>query len=347
VGGIDVVFLNPADESDPFWKMTTDFLLASAEDLNIEVEIIYSSRNHILIVEQAQEVVHRSRKPDYLLIGNEKGSAQSIIELAQQAGVKVFLFNNGFIEPIDMKKFGKPRLHYPVWIGQLIPNNYSAGYQIATHLIQEAKARGTTDAEGKLKLAALAGAFYTHSSRERVRGLQDAVKEYSDDVELVQVIPGDWSEKTAELKSKLMFSRYKDIGAVWGANDVTVFGAITSAKMLGKKPGQDILFGGCGWYPPAIERVKQGTIVTTVGGHFMDGAWALVLLHDYHHGKDFIDEEVKSEMYSIDSSNVAKYLDIFGEQKWNKIDFSRFSKVLNQNLQKYNFSLETVLQQFQ
>ncbi len=97
---------------------------------------------------------------------------------------------------------------------------------------------------------------------------------------------------------------------------------------MGLDPGKDILFGGCGWYAPAIKKVQDGTLATTVGGHFMEGGWVMVLIHDYHHGRDFISDPIETAMYSIDKSNVEK------------------SKVHNSNLKKYDFSLEAVLQQF-
>ena len=178
---LHVVLLNPAEENNSFWGMTTDFLLAAADDLNIDVEVLYSNRNHVLVVDQAKEVLGRQKKPDYLLTGNEKGTAGRIIELAEQAKVKVFLFNNGFIDPEDIKKYGQPRSSYKYWIGQLIPDNYHAGYLIAKNLISDAFAKGLTPRDGgKLKMAALAGTFYTHASVERVRGLKDAVEEYKD-----------------------------------------------------------------------------------------------------------------------------------------------------------------------
>ncbi|WP_108651877.1 hypothetical protein [Dongshaea marina] len=72
----------------------------------------------------------------------------------------------------------------------------------------------------------------------------------------------------------------------------------------------------------------------------------MVMLYDYHHGKDFIDDPVKSRMYPIDRSNVDKYIQIFGRQQWQQIDFRKFSKVLNPNIKQYDFGLDAVLAQF-
>lgn len=340
-----VTFLNPSSTTDLFWSMATDFMSAAAGDLHIELEVLNSDRNHILTVQQGREVIARATPPDYILTGNDKRSAGPIIELAAKRGIKVFVFNNGFVEPKDIAKFGRPRQHYPNWIGQFIPDNYGAGYQIGEILIRQGIARGLEDQDGLLKVVAFAGTYATHASLERTRGLRDAVKANAGKVSLLQVLPGDWSEKTAINKAALMFRRYGDsrIGAIWGVNDATIFGVMKSAKAIGILPGRDTLFGSCGWHTDAIKMVQTGALTTSVGGHYMDGAWSLVMLYDYHHGVDFIDDPVRSAMYSVDASNVDRFLATFGQEDWSRIDFTSFSKVGNPDLSHYDFSLETVI----
>ena len=58
-------------------------------------------------------------------------------------------------------------------------------------------------------------------------------------------------------------------------------GAMEGVVAAGKSPGKDVFIGGLNWDPPALDKVKDGALVTTVGGHFMIGGWALVLLYDY------------------------------------------------------------------
>jgi len=342
---IHVVLLNPGGDHW-FWEMIIDFMQASAEDLDIQLEVITSHRNHILTIQQAKEVASRKNPPDYIVTGNEKSNAGEIIKIANEAGVKVFLFNNGFVSPEDFKTYGRPREKYKHWIGELIPNNFSAGYQMGNILINQSLAAGLTAQDGKVHMAAIAGAFKTHASTERVRGLRQAVEENAHRVNLLQVFPGDWTAKKAEQVSMGLLSRYPEVSVIWAANDTTAFGAMNTATSMGLTPGKDILFGGCGWYAPAINKVQEGTLATTVGGHFMEAGWVMVLIHDYHHGRDFISNPIETAMYSIDKSNVEKFTKVFGEQQWNKIDFKKFSKVHNSNLKKYDFSLEAVLQQF-
>jgi len=343
---IRVVLLNPGG-SHWFWKMMINHMQAAAEDLDMQLEVITSNWEHYLTVRQAKEVVNRKNPPDYIITGNEKSNAGNIIKLADGAGVKVFLFSNGFVYAKDVEAYGRPRGKYKYWIGEMIPNNFSAGYQMGKVLIDQALSANLIAQDGKVHIGAIAGTYATHASVERIRGLKAVVEEYADKVELLQVIPGDWTAQRGEKAAMGLFRRYPEIGVIWGANDTTALGAMRAAVSIGKTPGKDVLFGGCCWYAPAIQKILSGELSTSAGGHFMEAGWTMVLLYDYHHGIDFIAESIETFMYSIDSSNVEEYSKAFAKHEWNKIDFRKFSKVHNPSLRKYDFSLNVVLQQLE
>ncbi len=343
---IRVTLLNPGG-THWFWQMTIDFMRAAAEDLQIELEVITSDWDHFLTVEQAEDVVHRPQPPHYLITGNEKSNAGKIIQIADQAKVHTFLFSNGFVDPKDSAKYRQPRIKYTHWIGQLIPDNFSAGYQMGKALIRQALQLDLRRQDGKVPVVAIAGAHLTHASVERVRGLRAAVAEFEDQAVLLQVFSGDWTALRAEEIGRGIFRRYADVAVVWCVNDSTAFGAMGAALSAGRKPGKDVLFGGCGWHPDAISRVQADTLTTTVGGHFMDGAWVLVMLYDYHHGRDFYREDLQLQMVPIEHDNVEKYLSLLNRQEWHRIDFTQFSKIHNPQLRKYDFSVEKVLRQLQ
>ncbi len=138
------------------------------------------------------------------------------------------------------------------------------------------------------------------------------------------------------------------MGAIWAANDPIALGVMEAMVDLDKKPGHGVFVGGLNWDVPALKKVREGALTTTMGGHFMTGGWVMVLLHDYHHGKDFAQKgaNLKMKIFNeINSSNVDEYLQNFGDQKWDKIDFTRFSKVLNPEVKKYQFFLKALLKQ--
>ncbi|MBF0468093.1 MAG: ABC transporter substrate-binding protein [Desulfamplus sp.] len=342
---IKVTFINPgfSDPDNPtggFWLSVSSFMNAVADQLNIDLEIIYAERDHFKMKKQAKEVVIRKNPPQYLVVVNEKLSAQSMVTDADKAGVKVFVMLNTF-EGEQHHRTGVPREKYKNYIGSLVPDNHYAGYQIAKLLIDHSLKAGVTAPDGNLNMLGFAGDFVTQASVERVAGLEQAVSEY-DNVALKQIVVCDWSKDEAENKLPFMLERYPDIAAVWCVNDPVALGAIQGAVNVGRKPGTDIFFGGLNWDGPGLEKVKTGELVTSLGGHFMTGGWALVLLYDYHNGKDFADQglELKYKIFSaINKQNIDNFMEKFGDRNWSKIDFTRFSRVLNQNITKYDFDI--------
>ncbi len=338
-----VVLLNPGGDHW-FWKMMIDFMQNVSDDLDIDLEIKTSDRDHFLSIEQAREVATRVEPPDVIITGNEKSNAKEIIRIADSAGVDVFLFNNGFVDHEDSIAMGKPREVYPHWIGQLNPNNFSAGYQMGTFLIRKARAQFKLPLDSTVYIVAIAGTRKTHASSERVRGLRQAIAEDGHS-KLLQEIPGDWTAQHAKVVSNVFLKRYPKIHVVWGANDSTIMGAMESARALGMIPGVHVVFGGCGWYLPALELIKSGELAVSVGGHFMEAGWSLVLINDYLSGIDFNEETIDTEMYVISKENVGLYLKKSLDHNWASIDFKKFSKKYNSALKKYNFSLDAVLNQ--
>ncbi|MFB2862077.1 ABC transporter substrate-binding protein [Aeromonas sp. MdU4] len=343
---IHVTFVSCCQKEGFFWPKVDALMQAAADDLQIDVEVLYAEMDHLKMVKMVKEVVHRANPPDYLIVDNFKMQGGTMIREADAAGVKVFLMANGLNEE-QTALFGKPREKYKHWIGELTPDNQFAGYQLAKELINQALDAGVTASDGKLHLAAISGDFVTPASVQRVAGLEQAVAEYPN-VELKQVVPGQWDEQRAQGIAIKLAKRYPELGALWVANDEMALAAMNGLLANGKTPGKDIFVGGINWKKEALEQVTKGKMSASIGGHFMLGAWSLVLLYDYHHGKDFADEgvQVRQRLFGvIDAQNVDQYLSVFGDENWQKIDFTRFSKELNPSLKKYDFSIEAILRQ--
>jgi ABC-type sugar transport system substrate-binding protein len=349
-GRMRVTFINPgiSDPIDPtggFWLSVSSFMRAAAEQLDIDLEIIYSERDHIRMQQQAREVAERSVLPDYLIVVNEKLAADEMVKTADRAGLKVFVMLNSF-ESDQAEEMGPPRKKYKNWIGSLLPDNNIAGSLVTQQIIDEATRRSASW-NGRLKLFAIAGDPVTQASVQRVEGLRKTVSEYAG-VELQQVFIGEWRQDIARQQTQIALLRYPETRAIWAANDPMAEGAIEGALEEKRQPGKDIFIGGVNWDAPALTRIKNGSLAVSVGGHFMTGGWTLVLLYDYHHGRDFADEgpALQRQIFGIlNRNNIDVFLNKFGDRNWNKVDFSRFSKVLNPSLTKYDFSTEAVIEQ--
>lgn len=342
---INVSFVSCCLHDDFFWPKVESFMKAAADDLDINLEVVYAEMNHIRMKEMAEKIATREKRPDYLIIDNYKLMAGEIIKSVNKSGVKIFLMANGLTEEQALE-FGKPREKYANWIGELTPDNHYAGQQLAKALIDRSLAQGTKAKDSKLHMIALSGDYVTPAGLQRIDGLREEVSGYPD-VDLKQIIPCFWQKKEARNRIEAILNRYPETSAIWAANDEMALGAMEGAVACGKKPGKDIFFGGVNWEKETLKKIADGSMVASVGGHFMMGGWALVLLHDYHKGRDFAEEGVKLKMKIfeiIDAQNVNVYLSQFEDENWHKIDFTRFSKILNPNVTKYDFSIKTLLQ---
>ena len=349
---IKVAFVNPgvstvSNATGGFWFNVTSFMKAAANDLNIELKVYYAERNHLKLKKLVNEIATGQDKPDYLVIVNEKNQGAAQLDEAFKGKIKTFVILNTLAEK-ELGSYGSPRQKHADWIGSLVPDNEFAGRQIAEHLIRTAKSKGLAASDGKLQLIGIAGDKITPAAVQRNDGLNAAIAQ-STNVSLKQIFSAEWSRDKAKISSKQALKRYPELGAIWAANDPIALGALEAVNNdSSKKAGNNILIGGLNWDIPALEQIQKGNMDISMGGHFMTGGWAMVLLHDYHNGKDFAQNGAALKMKifdKIDDSNVKSYLDKFGDKNWDKIDFTRFSKALNSDVKQYEFSLTEILKQ--
>ena len=95
----------------------------------------------------------------------------------------------------------------------------------------------------------------------------------------------------------------------------------------------------------AVRLVPFAAVASLAGGHFITGAWALVMIYDYHHGRDFADEglELERSMFAqFDPRLADRYLQRF-DGGIRGVDFRRYSRALNPKLKRYDFGFAQLL----
>jgi len=337
-----VVFANPAAQDDAFFGLMNGFMKAAADDLGFEMAVYYGNRNHVLIDENVKTIFKRERLPDYLVGMNARGSGIGMLDKAEAARVKTVFINQSFLGEVR-EEAGIPGEKYKQWLFEYLPDDTHSGYILAKALIEKALADGLVDEDGMVNVIAISGHETSAASILREKGLAEAVAEFSN-VRLLQVAHAGWKRGKARDLAKGLLSRYPEASVIWSASDLMAMGIAEGIREFGKTPGIDVLTGGIDWASFALDMVESGDFTVTVGGHFMDGAWALVMLYDRIHGVD-VPLVSASHFSQITAKNVAKYRRYFGMNKWDRIDFRKFSKVLNPELKEYDFSLDAVLEQ--
>ncbi len=343
-GDIRVGFINPTGPPE-FWLLVSSTMRAAAAQLGINVDERYSDRSFDKAIALARDFLSERPPLDYLIATNDVGVGGEIIKLADAAGVPVILLNND-VDEKQWAEYGEPRTKYRRWLGSIVPDHEGGGYGIAEAILIEAV---RIKKNRPLKVVGLAGEIDTPASNGRVRGLKRAVGVMRQllgpgSVELIDVGNLDWSEKGAETWVREFVRKGRPIDVLWAANDPMALGAITALREAGYTPGVNVVVGGLNWSQAGVERVLKGEMIVTHGGHFLVGAWAMVVLRDHHDGRDFAEEEVRLQfpMGAFDLPVARRFSEI-GKVDWRKVDFSRFSKIRNPEVMRYNFTPDAVL----
>jgi ABC-type sugar transport system substrate-binding protein len=331
------------DKDHAFWRSVRAFMEAAAEDLDLQLRWHYANHDQVRGRKQILAEVKGRRRIDAALVVNFKKQGDRFFKILDRHKIPTMVHVVGANHAVS----GRPRQKHKRWIGELVIDEERVGYDLAIKLIDEARSRGLKAGDGRVHLVAIAGDRATLLSRQREKGLARAVRERRRQVLHHQTVPTlHWSTAEGRKKVKKLLARYPKTTVVWSANDDIAIGVVKGIRELGKTPGKDLLTGGVDLVPRALQLIKRGEMVCSIGGLSMHGGWAAVLLHDYLHGIDFKRDtsvSVKTKPVMITKENVGPYLEKFGKGDWRKVDFRRFSKVKNPTLKRYDFSMSRIM----
>jgi len=341
-----IAFINPGKSDEAYWVTAARAMDRAARSLGAKFEVRYAERDHPRTLDIAREIAARPRaqRPDYVIVTNDYGTGPELLRILDGAGIKTFLAYSS-LTGAEREVAGGPRQRYKGWLGSLEPHAEDAGYFTAMELIGAARTAGARGADGKLHMLAIAGDRTTPSSIRRNEGMQRAVDE-AGDVVLDQTVYAAWNRDKSAEQSEWLFARHKDARIVWAGNDLMAFGAMRSWEKRGGVPGKDAWFAGVNTSREAMDAVRSGRLTALAGGHFITGAWVVVMLYDHAHGRDFADEglELDRPMFALfDAKSAERYLALFGDGDFERIDFRRYSKALNTNLARYDFDFAQLL----
>lgn len=332
-------FFASLDPAHPFWMSVRDFEEAAGEDLALKSDWYYANSDHFRAREQIQRAATEPPRMNAAVIPDFNGRGPELLAVATDLKVPVITFA-GF----DISPEFRPRKDNAAWIGAIAIDEERVGYSTATQLIAEADRLKLVAPDGKIHVVGISGEVKSVLARDRLKGLQRAIDESSGHAILEQVVStDDWSQNQGRTKAIGLFKRYPLTTVVWSANDAIALGVLDAVQSTGRRPGLDVLTCGVDWIPAALDAVRNGTMLCSAGGLGFQGGWAAVLLYDYLHGKDFVSDTgvVITIPHALATrDNVAKIANL-GD--WRKIDFSRFSKMLNPKRKRYDFSIDALL----
>jgi ABC-type sugar transport system substrate-binding protein len=331
-----IAVFSPGDPSNIFWSEMIDFGKSVSEKLDIHLLVYHANDNADIMAQNMEKAAKLNPKPDGFIFPSMTGQGDRYIKIAQKHKIPVIFVNMG----LDTAKYvTSTRDAFQNLLGQVTPDDEDAGYELAKTLIQTAKSNG----KRSINLLAITAQENDLSAALRVKGLQKALKEFPD-VKLNRMVNTDWSkEQTLEgLKTEPDLNK---VTIVWAASDDMALTASSYFKEKGFTQGKEVFIGGVDWTQKGLSAVKSGELTTSVGGHFAEIGWGLILFYDYFNGKDFESENTmfKSAMKPLTEKNVSIFLSSEGKSRWADVNFRSFSKVLNPNLKQYRFDLVILL----
>ncbi|HEV8691023.1 MAG TPA: ABC transporter substrate-binding protein [Ideonella sp.] len=332
-----VLFLNPGEPVErgkgPHWRMTARFMAMAANTFGMQLEVLFAERDHLLMLRQAEEVAQRRDAPDYVVIVNEKLAAPQMMKMLARTPAKVLLIHND-LTPEQRREIGNEREQMRQWIGTATTDEAATEFRLMAELHRQLGDR-------EPRVIGITGDRATPVSLERAQGISDYLMRAGRG-QVLQTVFGDWSAADAESKAQLLLARYPETNVLWAANDSMALGALRAVKSLGAK----VLVGGTGGWPDALASLVEGGLAASLGSHFFIGAWAMVLLHDYHHGRDFAASggpTLKLDYMQVLTRDNAAQFDHAVYKRDDALDFGRYSKVLHPRPGRYDFDLAPLL----
>jgi PAS domain S-box-containing protein len=313
----------------PFWLTIARYAKAVATSLEIGLEVVDFHDDADFLLKEVERVCREGANG--LIFSAFESTGEAVLQIAEKHSTPAFMINTD-IAGADFT----PRTKYKHWLGKMTPDDTRTGTTLIQQLLTMAGEAGIS----KYHVLAIEGAPHQEASILRRKGLEAYVK-YASDIASITIRSGNWQREAAAALFKEHYAENPDINVVWCANDIMAIGVADAVQALGiEKP---LFIGGMNWDPPALEAIGEGRLHASTGGHFMEGGWAVLLLHDYLRGTDFATESISftTTMPTITRSNLSTFL-YFLALNPDAVDFRPYSKAYNPARLEYNMDLGKV-----
>jgi ABC-type sugar transport system substrate-binding protein len=335
--GHKVVFISPhLEKPGKFHDQAYRFMKLAAENLDLDLATLNTSATRDLRG-TVQDLLAGRERPGGVVLVNSQNLAAPLFSILEDAGVHSVVAYEGFYET-DRPTVGVPGSPYRFWRGEIMPDDVEVGRVLARTLIDRAVSEARRDETSKIRILTLSGPF-TQAATNRLTGFREVVQKSAENV-VYDLHMADWSAaKGYEITADYL--KQTQPQAIWAANDSIARGAAKACDEAGLRPGADVLIGGVDWVGGSLEQVAAGRMTTSVGGHILDGVWALIMIRDALNGHPPPRQRaLTSSMVAVTSDNARHFLRVVDEDFLRSVDFdSLFSSADG----SYEFSLQRLL----
>jgi ABC-type sugar transport system substrate-binding protein len=279
-----------------------------------------SYRNRFDAANYARQIIESKHyKPSLVLTSFWVGSEKKILTMLNDKKIPIITINSDLSEQ-QFASLGRPRERFPLWLAHLSPNDTKAGNQLAQAIIKESRDRRCHGKKCDVNIFAITGLSYSAVSKQRANGLNTVTR---DDhfARLLGIIYGNWDRSLVASKAQTIIQRHDDIDAFWIASDVMAYGLLEGLDSAQMALPEETIIGGIDWSPDTIKKIKNGEMDISLGGHFMEAGWALILFYDYLNKVDLpsdITPVIKTEMSLLNTYNIDELGPFLVAPKWSR-----------------------------
>jgi len=313
---------------NPFWQRYVTFQKQAAEQLGFELTVVDGQNDGSKMLSGAQNLI--AKGVDGLIHVAYFDTGRPVLRAAARKDIPVAIADTS-ITGVDPQSEGYA--NYRIFMG---PNDEQAGYEQAKALFAAAKPAGG----GKINVFGLEGTLGTSVNTGRVAGLKKAVAE-NPNVRLVGTQTGEFLRDKALNVTTNVLQANPDTNAIWTANDDMALGALQAVKRAGKTPGKDIYVTGMDLNNDAVAAVESGEMVTTLGGHWLQGGFLAGVLYDQIKFKPVPKDKaaVPLTLLGITKSNLAAFKEQYPGGQPQSYDFKKHSQVYNESAAPVDYAL--------
>jgi ABC-type sugar transport system substrate-binding protein len=250
-----------------FWNRYFEFMKEGAKELGVELVTLNADNNADQMSKFIEDCV--SQKVDGIIHVPYWSTDRKALTDAKNAGIPI-IFTDVYSE------IQPQSAEYPNYLAFVGPSDEEAGYAMANALFNAM----TPDENGKKVIGWVEGTAGTSVAIDRNKGLEKALAE-NPDVEVACKVNGNFVRDESQKVFESCFQANPNIKGVWAANGGTATGVMTAIKNAGKEPGKDVQVVAMDLNPENVEAVKKGELLFDIGGHWLQGGFALVLMYDY------------------------------------------------------------------
>jgi ABC-type sugar transport system substrate-binding protein len=230
-----------------------------------------------------------ARKPDAILFDPITQTAgREDARLLEQAGIPGAT-EDRLVVP-DIRQYRGSQL-----IAQVTQNNRQWGYDMMMSLVNQ----------GSRKAVAIMDPHGVTTVEEAWSGARQAAAQHG-----VRVLQQSWQPKSRENAISTMnayLARYPrgQVDGCWCIGSTVGLGALYAAQQAGRE--KEIKISTADDDKFIIRAIQRGQLTSTLGGHWMNGGFGLIVLYDYLKGKQPLQRQPQFNLITIDRAHAARY----------------------------------------